>query len=489
MRLIRVRRWLRLCRLPQPGVPRRSSVHGRCRVRRQSFLISPSTIRQGYTGAFHGDGSVYSLHSFYGGWVDSSEFRRASIAAASANSVGGNLAVTSAATLGAQTLMFKSGTETAAATVNVVAGTTTTAALTTSATSGYATTNFTLTATISGTPGTPSGSVTFYDGTTALSTVPLSGSVSATLSQTLAVGMHTLTAAYSGDTVFIPSTSSATQIQVALVPITLSLAPSASPSLAGSSLVLTATLASSVSGTTPTGTVTFTDGSTARGMATIASGVATYTASGLATGTHSFSASFAATSSLSGALGATSVNVIDFAITSSASTLRLQPARVRLRPLRLLLAPLGFAVNIALTCTGAPASATCSFAPATVTPGTAATTSVLTVTTTARSAADSAPGLPWNGIGRTALASLPLLLPIGNRRLRASLLLLVWVGVVLAGLSGCGGSSGGGGSTPTGKLPAGSYPLGGDGYDDHEWPDVEPHYANHAHCELIVPSA
>ena len=419
--------------------------------------MSPSTIRQGFAGAFSAAGS-FTHFSSSTAVASAAGISGSSIAAASANSVSGNLSVTSSATLGAQALTFKTGTETVAATMNVVAGTTTSSALTTSATSGYASTNFTLTATISGTSGTPSGSVTFYDGTTALSTVPLSGSALATLSQTLAVGMHTLTAAYSGDTVFIPSTSSATQIQVALVPITLSLAPSASPSLAGSPLVLTATLASSVSGTTPTGTVTFTDGSNALGTANIASGVATYTGSGLATGTHSFSASFAGTSSLSAALGSASVNVIDFAVTSSASTLAVTAGASSTATLTFTPGASGFAANIALTCTGAPASATCSFSPATATPGTAATTSVLTVTTTARSAADSEPGLPWKAIGRTTLACLLLLLPIGSRRLRVSCLLLVWAGAVLAGLSGCGGSSGGGGSTPTGT-PAGSYPL------------------------------
>ena len=143
--------------------------------------ISPSTIRQGYTGPFIAAGS-FTHFSSSTAVASAAGISGSSIVAASANSVSGNLAVTSSATLGAQALTFKTGAETVAATVNVVAGTTTTTALMTSATSGYASTNFTLTATISGTPGTPSGSVTFYDGTTALSTVSLSGSATATLS-------------------------------------------------------------------------------------------------------------------------------------------------------------------------------------------------------------------------------------------------------------------------------------------------------------------
>jgi hypothetical protein len=48
--------------------------------------------------------------------------------------------------------------------------------------------------------GTPGGSVTFFDGTTPLGTVPLDGSGRATLTVTsLAPGSHAITASYSGD--------------------------------------------------------------------------------------------------------------------------------------------------------------------------------------------------------------------------------------------------------------------------------------------------
>jgi hypothetical protein len=54
--------------------------------------------------------------------------------------------------------------------------------------------------------GLPPGTVTFFDGTTALGTVPAGESVSFTTSA-LTVGSHSITAAYSGATGYLPCTS------------------------------------------------------------------------------------------------------------------------------------------------------------------------------------------------------------------------------------------------------------------------------------------
>ncbi len=53
---------------------------------------------------------------------------------------------------------------------------------------------------------TPTGSVTFYDGTTSLGKVTMTAGSASLSSSTLAVGSHTITAAYSGDTNFVPHT-------------------------------------------------------------------------------------------------------------------------------------------------------------------------------------------------------------------------------------------------------------------------------------------
>jgi sugar lactone lactonase YvrE len=74
----------------------------------------------------------------------------------------------------------------------------------------------TLTATVSSTTGTPTGSVTFQDSTssTPLGTVALSGGVAALPVSTLAVGTHSITAVYSGDSNFLTATSAAVSEQV-----------------------------------------------------------------------------------------------------------------------------------------------------------------------------------------------------------------------------------------------------------------------------------
>ena len=59
--------------------------------------------------------------------------------------------------------------------------------------------------------GTVHGYVTFYDGTTALKTVYMSGGVAKYTTTTLTSGAHTITAMYNGNTSFDVSSASLTQ--------------------------------------------------------------------------------------------------------------------------------------------------------------------------------------------------------------------------------------------------------------------------------------
>ena len=112
--------------------------------------------------------------------------------------------------------------------------------------------------------GTPTGTVTFKDGTTTLGTGTLNGSGVATFStSTLAVGTHSITAVYGGDTNFTTSTSSAVSQVVNQASTTTTLASSANPTVFGQSVTFTATVTAVSPGAgTPTGTVTFLDGAT-----------------------------------------------------------------------------------------------------------------------------------------------------------------------------------------------------------------------------------
>ncbi len=176
--------------------------------------------------------------------------------------------------------------------------------------------------------GTPTGTVTFMDGATALGRGTLSGGVATLSFSTSAVGSHSITAVYGGDTNDATSTSSpVTQVVQATTTTALTAAPN--PSVYGQTVTLTATVTpESVPGAvTPTGTVTFLDGSTPLGTVTLnGSGVATLNVSSLSVNTHSLTASYAGdTYDVSSASSATS-QVVNKDSTSTALTSSANPS-------------------------------------------------------------------------------------------------------------------------------------------------------------------
>jgi hypothetical protein len=150
--------------------------------------------------------------------------------------------------------------------------------------------NVTFTATITGSSVTPTGSVTFQEGSTTLGTGTLNGSGIATFSTTtLSMGPHSITAVYSGDADSLASTSLvATQTVQETTAITV--ASSNSPSLTGTSVTFAATVTTPGTGM-PSGTVTFLDGSTVLGSATLNGSLqATFVITSLPDGPHSITA-------------------------------------------------------------------------------------------------------------------------------------------------------------------------------------------------------
>ena len=151
----------------------------------------------------------------------------------------------------------------------------------------------TLTAAVTGSGGTPTGSVSFRDGGTALGTVALDGSGHASLVISgLASGSHAITAIYSGDATFASSTSSTVTLQITGGGATTSntaLAATPNPARSGAPVTFTATITGA--GGTPTGTVTFKDGATSIGTSALdGSGHATLITSSLTTGSHAITA-------------------------------------------------------------------------------------------------------------------------------------------------------------------------------------------------------
>jgi hypothetical protein len=153
----------------------------------------------------------------------------------------------------------------------------------------------TFTATVTGSGGTPTGTVTFKDGATTLATVPLSGATATFATSSLTAGSHSITATYSGDANFGTSASpTLTQVvnQPGLTATTTTLVSSANPSNVGQPVTFTATVAPTSGAGTPTGTVTFTDGATSLGTGTLSGGQATFTTSSLSAGNHTITASY-----------------------------------------------------------------------------------------------------------------------------------------------------------------------------------------------------
>jgi hypothetical protein len=109
--------------------------------------------------------------------------------------------------------------------------------------------------------GTPTGTVTFLDGATVLQTgVPLVAG-KAQLTTTLAVGSHTITAAYSGENASITASAGSLIVPVGKAATTATLGASSLALTFGQSLTLTTAVSAQAPGAgQPTGTVTFKDG-------------------------------------------------------------------------------------------------------------------------------------------------------------------------------------------------------------------------------------
>src|SRR5207253_1534833 len=103
----------------------------------------------------------------------------------------------------------------------------------------------------------------------------------------LSLGSHTITVVFSGDTNFAGSSSTALAQTVNQASTTTTVTSSANPAVFGQPVTFTATVSAVAPGVgTPSGTVTFRDGTTALGTATLTNGTATLTTSGLSVGSH-----------------------------------------------------------------------------------------------------------------------------------------------------------------------------------------------------------
>jgi hypothetical protein len=140
---------------------------------------------------------------------------------------------------------------------------------------------------------TPTGTVNFYDGGSVLGTAALGSDGTASFAtSTLTTGDHVIVAQYSGDSNFSGSNSTPLTQDVSQDGSSTIVASSLNPSTYGQSLTFTATISAASGSGTPTGTVTFYDGSTVLGTEMLSGGLASFTTSDLTVGDHSITAAY-----------------------------------------------------------------------------------------------------------------------------------------------------------------------------------------------------
>jgi hypothetical protein len=217
---------------------------------------------------------------------------------------------------------------------------------------------------------------------------------------------------------------------------TMAIASSANPVLLQNPVTITASIAS-----TATGTVVFTEGSSKLATVGVTNGVAAFTTSTLPTGSHTILATYSGDANFSGSTKTVTQVVQEFALAvapngGSSQTVQRGSSAVY----KLLLNPSGTPLPgaVTLAVSGLPAGATAAFSPSTVAAGAGATPIILTVQVPVNLA-----GLDKHLWGDAASLSLALILiPVARRRSPLGrLVMVVCLGLVSSTLVACGGSS------------------------------------------------
>jgi hypothetical protein len=183
------------------------------------------------------------------------------------------------------------------------------------------------TASVSGASGTPTGTVIFFDGSTQLGSSTLSNGKGSFSTSSLSAGSHSITAAYQGSDQFAPSTSAPLIQVVNGIKTTTTLVSSLNPSVFGQSVTFSAGV--NAGSGTPSGTVTFYDGSTMIGSAPLASGSATISTSALLAGSHSITAAYQGSGAYEASTSAPLNQVVNSAATTTALVSSVNPAQVK----------------------------------------------------------------------------------------------------------------------------------------------------------------
>jgi hypothetical protein len=289
-------------------------------------------------------------------------------------------------------------------------------------------------------------------GQTITLTTDATGSAAYTIG-TLIPNSYSVTASFAATNNLLASSTALTEI-VTIVPTSISLTGTPNPGYLGQPVRIAAAISAQTNSTPLGGSVTFYDGATSLGSAqATVSGSASVSTSFSVVGVHDITAVYAGDSSFSGSSSAVFKETIlagDFSISvlpGAASLYTGQSAAVKVSVASLQ----GFQEPLALTCSGLPANATCSFSPASLTDGQGAANLVIQTAAPHKASSGSI------SASAAALGALTLLLLPGWRRRRGLLaglsVMLLAVGVFM-GVVGCGSPN-----PITGGTPPGTYQV------------------------------
>jgi hypothetical protein len=288
-------------------------------------------------------------------------------------------------------------------------------------------------------------------GMPALTAGSSSSTASIAIPGTLASGIYTISLTYSGDSNYL-ATSTAAAIQVTIGPATPTIGLTSTPNPAMITTAVTFTAAVASSAGTPTGTVSFLEGTTLLGAVALSGGAAAFTTSSLAAGTHTITAAYAGDANFATVTSSPVTEVIqDFSLSSSGGgsntpTQTVLPGGTASYPL--VFGPLSgttFPNAVTMSVSGLPPGATATITPSILPAGSSLTNVTLTIQlpqTTAKLLNQPIAFVVW-GL---------LLLPFAGRLRRAGqrmpralpgLLLAAAALVVGAGVSGCGSTGSG----------------------------------------------
>jgi Pro-kumamolisin, activation domain/Bacterial Ig-like domain (group 3) len=342
---------------------------------------------------------------------------------------------------------------------------------------------FALSATVTGQSGngTPTGNVEFFvDGNPAASDsyASLSSGGLAVFPSGSAVplpGQHSLTATYTGDNSFNPSTSTAVGITITQASTQTTLQSNIPTAGVGQTVILTASVAAAGTGNAPTGTVKFFSGQTQVGTGTVSGdqysqgtvvATATLSTNQLPFGQDSITAQYSGDANYQASTApAISVTEAVFVITANPGTIFITSPGQSGSTTLTFTAQNGFTGSSALTsnlCSNLPSESSCTFSPSTVTFGPSASSATVTLTVNTQAASRLTPWfrrfLPGLRL-KTFEPAIVLLVCIylwlfaRQRQLRWSAVLALIALVMIGAAAGCGGGSGSSSKPPPPSNP------------------------------------